>query len=130
MARDFEEALLARGLSSRKPRVARIRGRHQAAGPLHGIAIIRIDRAAEQAGLVGGAVDASVRPGELVPAAHFDEALNEGICHGFSGFLLMSILLSSTYSEKSKMHVCFLVIGHGNKAIVLSRYRVTEGCVT
>jgi hypothetical protein len=27
-------------------------------------------------------VDASVRPGELVPAAHFDKALQERICHG------------------------------------------------
>ena len=42
----------------------------------------------------------------------------------------MSMLLSSTYSEKSKTRVCFLVIGRGNKAIVQSRYRVTEGGVT
>jgi hypothetical protein len=27
-------------------------------------------------------VDAGVRPGEFVPAAHFDKPLQEGICHG------------------------------------------------
>jgi hypothetical protein len=43
----------------------------------------------------------------------------------FVGFLLISMLLSSTYSENSKMRVCFLVIGRGNKATVLSDYRVT-----
>jgi hypothetical protein len=32
-------------------------------------------------------VDASVRPGEFVPAAHFDKALQERICHGCLGFL-------------------------------------------
>jgi hypothetical protein len=85
---------------------------------LHGVAVIGVDRATQKAGLVGGAVDSSVRPGELVPAAHFDKALDEGICHGFVGFLLMSMLLFSTYSEQSKMRVCFLVIGHGNKASV------------
>ncbi len=50
---------------------------------MHGVAVVGIDRTAEEAGLVGGAVDTRVGPSELVPAAHFDEALNEGICHGF-----------------------------------------------
>ena len=59
-----------------------VRRHDQPAGALHGGAVIGIDRAAKEARLVGGAVDASVRPGELVPAAHFDKALQEGICHG------------------------------------------------
>jgi hypothetical protein len=122
--------LIAGGLSLGESLVAWIGCGDQAAGPLHGVAVVGVDRAAEEAGLVGGAVDASVRPGELVPAAHFDKTLDEGICHGFLGFLLMSMLLSSTYSEKSKMRVCFLVIGRGNKVSVHSHYLVTEGGVT
>ena len=59
-----------------------IRWRDQPAGATHGGAVIRIDRAAEEARLVGGAVDAGVRPGEFMPAAHFDKPLQEGICHG------------------------------------------------
>src|SRR4029077_10688858 len=57
-------------------------GDDQPAGALHGCAVVGIDRAAKEARLIGGAVDASVRPGELVPAAHFDKALQERICHG------------------------------------------------
>jgi len=37
----------------------------------------------------------------------------------------MSMLLPSSYSEMSKMRVCFLVIGRGNKASVHLHYRVT-----
>jgi hypothetical protein len=57
-------------------------GHDQPAGALHGCAVVGIDRAAKEARLIGGAVDASVRPGELVPAAHFDKPLQERICHG------------------------------------------------
>ena len=85
------QAKLGRGtlalVGSVAGRVARIGGRDQAAGAAHGGAVIGIDRATEQTGLVGGAVDASVRPGELVPAAHFDKPLQEGICHGCFRFL-------------------------------------------
>jgi len=93
-------------------------GGDHASGALHGGAVIGINCATQEAGLVSGAVETGMRPGELVPAAHFDKALDEGICHGFVGFLLMSMLLFSTYSEQSKMRVCFLVIGRGNKASV------------
>ena len=74
-------------------------------------------------------MDTCMRPSELVPAAHFDKALDQGICHGF-WIPLMYVLLSPTYSENSATRVCFLVIEHGNKVIVPPGYCVTEGCVT
>jgi len=78
--------LFAGRLALRQRRVTRIGGHDQPSGPLHGVAVIGIDRATEQARLVGGAVDASVRPGEFVPAAHFDKPLQED-CHGCFRFL-------------------------------------------
>ena len=78
--------LVAGGLALGQRRVARIGGRNHAAGAAHGGAVIGIYRAAEQARLVGGSVDAGVRPGEFVPAAHFDKPLQED-CHGCFRFL-------------------------------------------
>lgn len=67
--------------------LARILGHNQSSRTAHGGAVIRIDRAAEEARLVSGAVDAGVGPREFVPAAHFDKPLQKGICHGCFEFL-------------------------------------------
>jgi hypothetical protein len=61
--------------------VARINRGNQPAGPAHGRAIVRVGRPTEEAYLVGLAVNSVVRPGEPVPAAHFDKPLQEGISH-------------------------------------------------
>ena len=61
-----------------------VHGRIQASRPLHGGAVVRVGDATDQAHLVrlvGLPVKTAVRPGETVPAAHFDEPLQYGGCH-------------------------------------------------
>jgi len=56
----------------------------QPSGPAHGGAVKSIDDATNEAylvGLVGFAVHPAVRPGKVVPAAHFNKALQDRICH-------------------------------------------------
>lgn len=55
-----------------------VHGRGQPSGPAHRGAVKGIDDAADEAylvGLVGLAIHPGMRPGKVMPAAHFDKAL-------------------------------------------------------
>jgi hypothetical protein len=108
-----------------------IHWRSQPAGPAHGGAVKSVDHATNEAhlvGLVGFAVHPAVRPGKVVPAAHFNKALQDRICH-ICHWIFDVTKTSPTYPITPPMRSCFLDTARAFKASVPTHYSVTVGGV-
>ncbi len=109
-----------------------IHGCSQPSGPAHRGAVEGVDDAADEAylvRLVGFAIHPGMRPGKVVPAAHFDKALEDWTCHICHEVFDFS-KASSNYSVSLRISASFLDISHGIKASAWSHYLVTVGGVT
>ena len=108
-----------------------IHWRSQPAGPAHGGAVKSVDHATNEAylvGLVGFAVHPAVRPGKVVPAAHFNKALQDRICH-ICHWIFDVTKISPTYPITPPIRSCFLDTARAFKASVPTHYSVTVGGV-
>jgi hypothetical protein len=111
--------------------VIAIHGRSQPSGAAHGGAVKGVDHATDEAylvGLVRLAVYPGMRPGKIVPAAHFDEAFQDRTCH-ICHEVFDSTKVSPNYSVTSLMRASLLDTGPGFKASAWSHYSVTVGGV-
>jgi len=108
-----------------------VHGRGQPSGPAHGGAVKGVDHAADQAylvGLVGLPIHPAVRPGKVVPAAHFNQAFQDRTCH-ICHWVLDVTKISPSYPISPPLRACFLDTARAFKANVLSGYPVTVGGV-
>jgi hypothetical protein len=108
-----------------------IHGRSQPSGPAHGGAVKSIDHSTNKTyliRLVGFAVHPAVRPGKVVPATHFNKALQDRICH-ICHWIFDVTKTSPTYPITPPMRSCFLDTARAFKASVPTHYSVTVGGV-
>jgi hypothetical protein len=101
--------------------------RNQAAGAAHGGAVIGVDSATYEAylvRLVGLAVHASVRPGKIMPATHFEKTFQDWTCHArCEPFDFTKVF--PHYSLMPASESSLLAISRGNMASTWSHYSVT-----